>query len=147
MHRERQSQTEQAEHSQQCCDIKAEAVGHDEDRHEFQRDLEHLENEPAQALGQARVRRYAPRNAHDDPDANNADHERDGGGDELFQCETAEAEADGFVHVLDAVFCRFERALIGVRIQMAVSPFVNDLMFSIRHTPPVFNTFRQAPPC
>ena len=25
---------------------------------------------------------------------------------------------------------------------MAVSPFVNDLMFSIRHTPPVFNTFR-----
>ena len=27
---------------------------------------------------------------------------------------------------------------------MAVSPFVNDLMFSIRHTPPVFNTFRQA---
>ena len=41
-------------------------------------------------------------------------------------------------------FCRFERALIGVRIQMAVSPFVNDLMFSIRHTQPVFNTFRQA---
>ena len=90
------------------------------------------------------MRRYAPRNAHDDPDADNADHERDGGGDELFQCETAEAEADGFVHVLDAVFCRFERALIGVRIQMAVSPFVNNLMFSIRHTPPVFNTFRRA---
>ena len=144
MHRERQSQTEQAEHSQQCCDIKAEAVGHDEDRHEFQRDLEHLENEPAQALGQARVRRYAPRNAHDDPDADNADHERDGGGDELFEREIAEAEADGAVHVLDAVFRGFERVLIGVRIQMAVSPFVRDLLSSIRHAPPVFNTFRRA---
>lgn len=124
LHRERQSQAEQAEHGQQRRDVKAETVGHDEDGHELQRDLEHLEDESAQALRQARVRRDAPRDAHDEPDDEHADHERDGGGDELFKRETAEAEADGVVHVLDAVFRGFERVLIGVRIQMAVSPFV-----------------------
>ena len=72
------------------------------------------------------MRRDAPGNTHDDPDDEYADHERDGGGDELFERETAEAEADGFVHVLDAVFRGFERVLIGIRIQMAVSPFVYD---------------------
>lgn len=35
-----------------------------------------------------------------------------------------EAEAGGVIHVLDAVFREFECVLIGVRIQMAVSPFV-----------------------
>lgn len=70
------------------------------------------------------MRRDAPRNAHNEPDNEHADHERDGGGDELFERETAEAEADGVVHILDAVFRGFERILIGVRIQMAVSPFV-----------------------
>ena len=144
MHRERQSQAEQAEHGQQRRNVKAKTVGHDEDGHELQRDLEHLEDESAQALRQARVRRDAPGNTHDDPDDEYADHERDGGGDELFERETAEAEADGVVHVLDAVFRRFERVLIGVRIQMAVSPFVRDLLSSIRHAPPVFNTFRRA---
>lgn len=144
MHRERQSQAEQAEHGQQRRNVKAKTVGHDEDGHELQRDLEHLEDEPAQALRQPRVRRDAPRDAHDEPDDEHADHERDGGGDELFEREIAEAEADGAVHVLDAVFRGFERVLIGVRIQMAVSPFVRDLLSSIRHAPPVFNTFRRA---
>ena len=90
------------------------------------------------------MRRDAPCDAHDEPDDEHTDHERDGGGDELFERETAEAEADGIIHVLDAVFRGFERALIGVRIQMAVSPFVGNLLLSIRHTPPVFNTFRRA---
>lgn len=141
MHRERQSQAEQAEHGQQRRNVKAKTVGHDEDGHELQRDLEHLEDEPAQALRQARMRRDAPRDAHDEPDDEHADHERDGGGDELFEREIAEAEADGAVHVLDAVFRGFERVLIGVRIQTAVSPFVRDsILYLVYAMPRRFST-------
>ena len=95
LHGQGDCQAEQAEHSQKRRDVEAEAAGDDHDGGELERDLDDLENEIGEARLHLGAGEHLAHDPHDDHDREDADHERDGGGEQIVPGEHALVQSDG----------------------------------------------------